>query len=107
MSPLHLRLLNFVIDYMDANEGVSPTFQEIAAGVGLASKSGVARILRILYFEEWLTWGGERNITILKRPPSRDPYHPNNLADLQRTSPTKFEQLALNIVTLQARRAAA
>jgi SOS-response transcriptional repressor LexA len=38
-------LLRFIVEYQDANGGISPTYDEIAAALGLASKSGVHRLL--------------------------------------------------------------
>lgn len=40
-----LALLRFIAGYLQAHDGVSPTFAECAAGVGLAGKSGTARLL--------------------------------------------------------------
>lgn len=103
LTLIQQKLLLHIIDYTDEHDR-SPTFQEMADAVGLSSKSGVDRILHCLHADGWLTWGGHRNITILRRPASRDPYAPDRLAAL---SPAKFEKLALDVVTLQARRAAA
>ena len=36
----------FLIDYMDRNHGLAPSFDEITEGVGLSSKSGVHRIMQ-------------------------------------------------------------
>lgn len=38
----------FLIDYMDRNHGLAPSFDEITEGVGLSSKSGVHRIMQAL-----------------------------------------------------------
>lgn len=38
-------VLRFIIGFQEANDGVSPTFEEIGAAVGLASKASVSRHL--------------------------------------------------------------
>lgn len=103
LTAVQLRLLTYVINYID-EELVAPSFDEMRNSIGLASKSGVHRLLGQLESQGWITrsYHGVRDITILRRPASRDPYSLDRLASLD---PTKFEQLALNIVTLQARRA--
>lgn len=40
-----LKALNFIKDYTRDTGGVSPTYQEIATGIGLSSKAGVHRIV--------------------------------------------------------------
>lgn len=44
LTPKIAAALDWISDYISAN-GYSPTFQEMAAGLGLSTKSGVARIL--------------------------------------------------------------
>lgn len=38
----------FLIDYMDRNGGIAPSFDEITEGLGISSKSGVHRIMQSL-----------------------------------------------------------
>lgn len=40
-----LKALNFIKEYTRDTGGVSPTYQEIASGLGLSSKAGVYRIV--------------------------------------------------------------
>lgn len=48
MTPKQAELLQFIKDYMAENDGVAPSFMEMTAGVGLASKSGIHRMLTAL-----------------------------------------------------------
>lgn len=41
-------LLAFVEGHMAANNGIAPSFEEMALGVGVASKSGIHRLLTAL-----------------------------------------------------------
>lgn len=104
MTPVQLRLMNFICDYTDEN-AISPSFDGMREGLDLASKSGVHRIVHALEEERWISlpFRGSRNITILRRPLARDPYAIDRLAALDLA---KFEKLAQDIITLQARRAA-
>lgn len=40
-----LALLRFIAGYLQAHDGVSPSFNECAAGIGLASRGSVAGLL--------------------------------------------------------------
>lgn len=104
MTPVQLRLLEFICGYQDEH-GVSPTLAEMTDSLGRQAKSGMYAIILALQREGWITRSNaiQRDVVILRRPASRDPYAIDRLASLD---PAKFEQLALNIVTLQARRAA-
>jgi len=48
MTPRERALVGFIESYTEANGGVSPSVDEMRLGIGLASKSGVARLLRSL-----------------------------------------------------------
>jgi repressor LexA len=41
-------LLVFIKEYMEKNEGVAPSFDEMKDGAGLASKAGIYRLLTAL-----------------------------------------------------------
>ena len=45
MTKQQARLKAFIVAYA-AEHGYSPTFQEMADGLGLASKSGIVRLMR-------------------------------------------------------------
>lgn len=45
MTHRERELLRFIERYIAENDGVAPTFTEMAAAIGLASKSGVLRII--------------------------------------------------------------
>lgn len=47
MTPRQLGLLKFVRAYVD-REGVPPSFEEMKAAMGLASKSGIHRLINAL-----------------------------------------------------------
>ena len=42
------RVKAFLIDYISRNNGLAPSFEETAEGVGISSKSGVHRIMQAL-----------------------------------------------------------
>jgi repressor LexA len=48
MTPRQKQLLDYVRAFTVTNGGVSPTYQQIAAGLGLSSKSTVHMILKTL-----------------------------------------------------------
>jgi SOS-response transcriptional repressor LexA len=83
MTPVQSKLLRFIIEYTDVR-ACSPSFDEMAAGIGLRSKSGVDRVLRALVRDGWIEYSGTRNITILKRPGAGDPYSFDALRGLSR-----------------------
>ena len=45
LTPKQRKLLDFIAGYQRAHRGDSPSFEEMAAGVGLASKAPVHRLL--------------------------------------------------------------
>lgn len=105
MTPVQLKLLEFICRYQDEH-GVAPTLQEMTQALGRHAKSGMYAIMQALQREGWIdrTDAIQRDVVILRRPASRDPYAIDRLASLDRA---KFEKLAHDVVTLQARRAAA
>ena len=54
MTPSQSKILNFISEYVDNND-YSPTYQEIADGVGLASKSGINAHINSLVRQGHLT----------------------------------------------------
>lgn len=61
--------LQFINDYM-RDHHISPTYEEIAAGIGLAAKSGVHRLLGHLKDHGYIDWSysGKRCLSVLKMP---------------------------------------
>lgn len=45
LTPKQRKLLDFIADYQRDHRGDSPSFEEMAAGIGLASKAPVHRLL--------------------------------------------------------------
>lgn len=48
LTQAQAELLHFIRTYMDQNSGVAPSFEEMKEAVGLASKSGVHRLILAL-----------------------------------------------------------
>lgn len=48
MTDRQARLLAFIVDYKKRRGGVSPSYHEMARGVGVASKSGIHHMLERL-----------------------------------------------------------
>ena len=48
MTPRQRDLLAFIASYQNANSGVSPSVDEMAAALGLAGKANVVRLLDVL-----------------------------------------------------------
>ncbi len=69
LTPRQKYVLDFIIGYSDQH-GFSPTFQEIANGVGVASKTGVSQHLANLEDRGWITRLEKRarSILILQQP---------------------------------------
>lgn len=65
------RLLDHIVDYQAASGGVSPTFNEMCAGVGLASKSGIFRTLEKLEERGYIRRCSHRHRAIEVIKPSR------------------------------------
>lgn len=63
-------VLVFIIEYQKKNGGVSPTYDEIADGVGLGSKSGAKRIVKGLEEREFIACipNRARSIVVLRGP---------------------------------------
>lgn len=72
------KVLRFIDSYVRANEGVSPTYDEIKDHLGIASKSGVNRIVTALKVRGFLRHGQNlsRNLEVLRLPPSAGPATP-------------------------------
>lgn len=68
MTPTQHKMLAFITAYQDSHHGISPSFEEIRIGVGLASKSGVSRILRLLEKEGLIVYSHfcSRRIIVLE-----------------------------------------
>lgn len=45
LTPKQRRLLDFIAGYQRAHRGDSPSFEEMAAGIGVATKSAIHRLL--------------------------------------------------------------
>ncbi len=48
LTPKQRKLLDFIVGYQHSHRGDSPSFTEMAAGIGLASKAPVHRLLEAL-----------------------------------------------------------
>lgn len=48
LTPMQASLLRFISEYQRRNGGVSPTFEEMAKGIGVVSKSGIHRLITAL-----------------------------------------------------------
>lgn len=72
------RVLRFIDSYVRRNEGVSPSYDEIKDHLGIASKSGVNRIVTALKQRGFLrhTANLSRNLEVLRLPPSTGPAIP-------------------------------
>jgi repressor LexA len=68
-------LLAFIAGYADANEGMAPTFAEMADGVGRKSKSSIHRLLKQLEARGSIRSlpNRARAIEVLKRPEPTEP----------------------------------
>lgn len=71
------RVLRFIVAYQDRTGGVSPTLEEIAQGVGLASKGNVSEALAGLEMRGFLRRLKHhiRAIEVLKQPPGMVPIY--------------------------------
>ena len=74
LTPHQAKLMLFVQRYIDQHKGVSPSYTEMTTFCGLASKSGVNRMLNSLEKRGFISRfpGLARAITVLKRVP--DPH---------------------------------
>ena len=48
LTPRLQELVSFIRSYLAANDGIAPSYAEMAAAIGLRSKSGVARMVNEL-----------------------------------------------------------
>lgn len=71
MTPSHASLIRFIRGYQKATEGVSPSLEEMASGLGIASKSTVHRALVKLEQAGRIIrpYNARRNITIVEQNP--------------------------------------
>lgn len=93
MTTQQRALLTFLRQYSDANGGVMPTFEEMMWHLGLASKSGIHRILVALEARGHITRGrGARQIALTARDggPIQDAIR-RVLAECQLSSVTRLE----------------
>lgn len=63
-------VLSFVLTYLDDNGGISPTYEEIAAGAGLSNKSHAHQAVHQLINKGHLVKAGAGGARILCPPPS-------------------------------------
>ncbi len=68
--PRQMALLRFLAGYIEANDGVSPSFCEMAAGIGGVNKSGIHHLLSGLESRGLIArvHGKNRAIRVLKAP---------------------------------------
>jgi repressor LexA len=60
LTPQQRAMLNFIVGFSEANGGVMPSFEEMAEHLGLASKSGVHRLVTALERRGHITRDGRR-----------------------------------------------
>lgn len=70
-------LLSYVVAHQAANGGASPSYQEIADALGLASKSSVARLVKSLIERGRLRKinGRDRCLEVIEAPPIAPALH--------------------------------
>lgn len=70
MTPIQAQTVDFIRNYQAEHGGVSPTYDEVAIWLGIASKSGVNRILVELQERGKLMFrhGHARSIVLLDGP---------------------------------------
>ena len=68
------RILYFIKEYKEAHNGNSPTYQEIADAVGLASKSPVSHHIGVLIAQGYVkrTIGSPRSLELVTPAPPAD-----------------------------------
>lgn len=79
MSLTHkqIKALNFIIQYQDENDGVTPTYREITAHLGGTSPAPAFKIVEQLAAKGWIEKNGDgrwRSIAVLKRPSRRSAF---------------------------------
>lgn len=64
------QLLTYIARYQDENAGTSPSFEEMRAGIGLASKSNIHRLVTGLIERGFLAhdYGRVRALRVVKLP---------------------------------------
>jgi Holliday junction resolvase RusA-like endonuclease len=97
MTRQQLACLNFVRDYKAKSGGVSPSFDEIAVHLNLASKSGVARLLDALEEQGLVrrTRDRARQIEIIGRPAQSS--GPHGQITFKLPAPPTTNQLFANV----------
>lgn len=75
LTQAQAELLAFIERYQDENGGVSPSCEEMRQGIGIASKSGVHRLLTALQERGriYRPFHRVRAIEILRKQPERPP----------------------------------
>jgi hypothetical protein len=48
ITPKQARVLNFICDYIDAHQGIAPTYRDIAAHIGIARPAAHAAVDRLI-----------------------------------------------------------
>jgi repressor LexA len=69
-------MLAFIERHLEANNGIAPTYDEMALGVGVASKSGVARLIDALEERGYIRRLRNR-ARALEVVPAEERKHPN------------------------------
>lgn len=71
MTPQQNATLQFVIDYQRAHNGTSPSFEEMAVGIGVKGKSGISRLVKSLEARGYIRRvpNRAREIDVIKLPP--------------------------------------
>lgn len=71
MTPQQTATLQFVIDYQRANNGTSPSYEEMAVGIGVKGKSGISRLVKSLEARGYIRRvpSRAREIDVIKLPP--------------------------------------
>lgn len=72
MTPRQRDAFDFIVNYIDATGGIAPSFEEIAAGIELRSKSSVARLMDGLQAGGYIRRRPHRNrgTEVLRGPPN-------------------------------------
>lgn len=108
MTPRQFEALMYLNRYMRISRGVSPTYREIAAGIGLANQSGVHRIMASLKDQGFVDWtmGKHRCLRVVRMPePAEVP--PSEVSELRKRVEELERQmtdiLAPNVVPMRGR----
>lgn len=71
MTPAQKKLFDFIRAYITEHDGVSPSFDEMKDAMGLASKSGIHRLITALKDQGYIATGrraSARQIEVLRLP---------------------------------------